>query len=516
MLHWSLDKPLNMSNRAEGIDIKVARLLRGEAPRVLDLFAGCGGLSLGFKLAGFDITAAVEIDKKAVQTHAKNFHGDCSNELFEIHATPTNIIEVEPSELFGRFEINNPEDVIDFIIGGPPCQAFARVGRAKLREVAEDPQAFLSDPRSNLYLRYLEYVEACNPLGILMENVPDVLNFGGHNIAEEVCEVLEELGYDCQYTLLNSAYYGVPQMREWMFLVAFKKELKIKFTFPRPTHYIDLPVGYEGSRNVALKYIRNDIFNSTYRFVEPPDADRYKPAAVTTRDAISDLPKLTKHLAGKGKKGARRFDTLVPYPLDCNLSSYSKFMREFPGFENREKGIYDHVIRHLPRDYAIFASMREGDQYPEAHKVALKLYELEILDLERNGKQLTVSRKKEIFKSMVPPYDPTKFPNKWRKLEYDMPSRTLLAHLGKDSYSHIHPDSTQARTISVREAARLQSFPDGFKFSGAMNSAFKQIGNSVPPLMAFAIAEKMMMHLNTNQPNKKYEGQNCYQEADKV
>jgi DNA (cytosine-5)-methyltransferase 1 len=89
---------------------------------------------------------------------------------------------------------------------------------------------------------------------------------------------------------------------------------------------------------------------------------------------------------------------------------------------------------------------------------------------------------------IVPPYDPTKFPNKWRKLEPDSPSVTLTAHLSKDTYSHIHYDGAQARKISVREAARLQSFPDGFLFSGTMNSAFQQIGNAVPPLLALALA----------------------------
>jgi DNA (cytosine-5)-methyltransferase 1 len=80
------------------------------------------------------------------------------------------------------------------------------------------------------------------------------------------------------------------------------------------------------------------------------------------------------------------------------------------------------------------------------------------------------------------------FPNRWWKLKKDYPSRTLMAHIGKDTYSHIHYDSGQARVISVREAARLQSFPDGFRFCGAMNSAYRQIGNAVPPLMARAIA----------------------------
>jgi DNA (cytosine-5)-methyltransferase 1 len=80
----------------------------------------------------------------------------------------------------------------------------------------------------------------------------------------------------------------------------------------------------------------------------------------------------------------------------------------------------------------------------------------------------------------------------WR----DQPARTLMAHLGKDSYSHIHYDSRQARTISVREAARLQSFPDGFVFCGTMNPAFRQIGNAVPPLLAKAVATKMMQTLS--------------------
>src|SRR5207248_2372929 len=103
----------------------------------------------------------------------------------------------------------------------------------------------------------------------------------------------------------------------------------------------------------------------------------------------------------------------------------------------------------------------------------------------------------ELRASIVPPYDPGKFPNKWRKMEPDLPARTLMAHLGKDGYSHIHYDSTQARTISVREAARLQSFPDGFRFAGTMNPAFRQIGNAVPPLMARAIAHSMMQVLSS-------------------
>ena len=103
-------------------------------------------------------------------------------------------------------------------------------------------------------------------------------------------------------------------------------------------------------------------------------------------------------------------------------------------------------------------------------------------------------------RSYVPPYDAGKFPNKWRKMEPDLPARTLMAHLGKDSYSHIHYDSNQARVLSVREAARLQSFPDGFRFCGTMNPALRQIGNAVPPLMALAVAGPIVDALGCRRP----------------
>ena len=95
----------------------------------------------------------------------------------------------------------------------------------------------------------------------------------------------------------------------------------------------------------------------------------------------------------------------------------------------------------------------------------------------------------------MPPYRDDGFPDKWRKLIPDQPSWTVTAHLGRDTYSHIHYDSSQARTISVREAARLQSFPDGFEYCGAMNAAFGQIGNAVPPVMAGALAGELLRTL---------------------
>ena len=163
-------------------------------------------------------------------------------------------------------------------------------------------------------------------------------------------------------------------------------------------------------------------------------------------------------------------------------------MREWEGFATAAS-VTAHVVRHTPRDYPHFSAMRHGEQYPQMHRRALKRFEQLLKRHRKAGKPLHANSTawREAKASIVPPYDPEKFPNKWRKLEPDRPSCTLTAHLGKDFYSHIHYDSAQARAISVREAARLQSFPDGFIFEGSMNAAFRQAGNAVPPLLAFAI-----------------------------
>lgn len=494
-----------MKKSSQTLRQKLARITAGDSPRVLDLFAGCGGLSLGFHRAGFQISAAVEFDPDAAASHGRNFHAGDPR-----HRVARDITTLTPEALARELDLGPTASAIDVLIGGPPCQAFARVGRSKLREIADHPEAFKRDPRSRLYLEYLRYVDAFQPLAILMENVPDILNHGGQNIAEETCEVLEQKGYVARYTLLNAAFYGVPQMRERMFLIGYRRELGCEVVFPEPTHWAELPPGYEGSRQVALKLLSGGgIGMEAFDYVLPPEADGELPPPVTAEQAIGDLPPIYAReqlRSGALRRGARRFDEPLVYDGRRRQSAFARMMRTWPGFEAPET-LQDHVIRYLPRDYELFARLNPGDQYPEAWRHAHDMLNEAIAMLRRKGTSIQEgsAEYERLRASIVPPYDPCKFPNKWRKMWRDQPARTLMAHLGKDSYSHIHYDSEQARTISVREAARLQSFPDGFTFCGTMNPAFRQIGNAVPPLLASALARSIMSALRTSESEEEFE-----------
>lgn len=485
-----------MSRRLQAIRDKIKRIESGARPRVLDLFAGCGGFSLGFHRAGFEIAAAVEFDPHAAQSYGRNFHsGDPA------HSAPRDITRTSPFDLVGDLGLGKAAGAFDVLVGGPPCQAFARVGRPKLREIDAHEQAFKHDPRAQLYIDYLRYVEACAPLAVVVENVPDVLNHGGQNIAEEIAEVLEKKGYIARYTLLNAAFYGVPQMRERMILIAYHREVAESVFFPPPSHWVDLPSGYEGSRSVALKLLGDDLFSDAHSYLPAPRPSSRLPPAITAEAAIGDLPVIDARRqlkSGELRRSARRFDVPLPYTNGPH-TDYAQQMRTWPGFE-ASGTILDHVIRYLPRDYPLFARMNAGDQYPEAYQHALKMFEQRLGELRKSGSAVRKgsAQYEQLRASVVPPYDATKFPNKWRKMWRDQPARTLMAHLGKDSYSHIHYDGRQARTISVREAARLQSFPDGFVFCGTMNPAFRQIGNAVPPLLALAVARTVMHTLRSS------------------
>jgi DNA (cytosine-5)-methyltransferase 1 len=483
----------------EPVWAKIARLRRGGVPRVLDLFSGCGGLSLGLQRAGFEILAGLDFDPYAAASHARNFHDGCPG-----HAIPQDLTdpEVTPAIVCTRLGLGTPTETADVVVGGPPCQAFARIGRAKLREIAGDPEAFLKDPRAGLHERWLAWVRELEPLAVLVENVPDALNAGGRNIAEEIALELDELGFITRYTLLNAVNYSVPQTRERMFLVGLRRELETPPAFPDPTNAHDVPPGYEQIRRATSRALRCDDLFGAQHWEQPPQCRGSLRPAVTVKQAIGDLPPITDLRDGTLQTGARRFDSPSGYRRG-SPSAYARDMRNWPGFGAPIQGPCDHVIRKLPRDWPIFERMLPGDEYPAAHDIAKMLFKEQLQARRRAGESVRRGSRawKDLRRRVVPPYRVDRFPNKWWKLPPDRPSRTLMAHLGKDSYSHIHYDDRQARTISVREAARLQSFPDGFVFIGSMNSAFTQIGNAVPPLLAHQIALTLKFAIQNSLPS---------------
>jgi len=479
---------------------KITRLHAGAVPRALEICSGCGGLSLGLKTAGFELSAHIELDPEAAASYALNFGGDHKPD--SEWARPRDMESCSASQLVSDLGFaTSAAESFDVLAAGLPCQAFARIGRSKLRSVSGRDDAFQKDPRAALYRRFLQYVEDTQPLLIIIENVPDILNFGGHNVPEEICETLEDAGYRTGYTILNAAYYGVPQVRERLFMVAVANELGENPAFPTPTHFLELPKGYEGSRRVALKHVADD---SRY-FHAIPTPHKSVKKAVSAKEALDDLPRIKEHSVAPSVIRKRKLSDILPYrDLEGPMSAYAAAMRKWPGFETKD-GTDGHLVRLTPRDFPIFAKMKHGADYPQAIEVAEKLF---VEALVKNG--LIGARKNskaylDLRAGTVPPYDPDKFPNKWWKLDPGKPSRTLTAHMGKDTYSHIHYDSAQRRTVSVREAARLQSFPDGFVFAGAMNAAFRQIGNAVPPLLSLAVAKVLKSLLSGSARNKKGE-----------
>jgi DNA (cytosine-5)-methyltransferase 1 len=488
---------------SKSIRRKIARLKAGSPPRFMDLFAGCGGISLGFATAGFELVASVESDAWAAESHGTNFASIVHGKHGPAHYKARDITQEDPSSIFRELGIRGAVDgQVDVLVGGPPCQAFARVGRAKLRHEAHRREegdadiAFLVDGRVNLWQRYLHYVRETKPLALLMENVPDILNHGGKNVAETVAANLRKEGYVVRYTLLNASWFGVPQTRERMFLIGIHEDLDEDVVFPAPTHYTVLPAGYEGTRATARKLIPDVAGDEhSHCWISDPSEKDGLPAATTAGEALADLPPIyaLKLLASGGIVRGRK-DPAEPmtYATRRPTTAWSRLMREWPHFGTTDQST-GHVIRYLPRDYKIFRMMGEGWQYPEVWRFVEDKRQQLMNQRWRSGEAKSANsvEKQSFIKEWTLPYDPGKFPNKWWKLYRDKPVRTLMAHLGKDSYSHIHFDSEQARTISVREAARLQSFPDGFMLRGSMNAAFKQIGNAVPPLVAYAIAMTM-------------------------
>ena len=435
-------------------------------PKVIDLFSGCGGLTLGFEKAGFEIVAGIELMPEACQTISYNLDYRYGKEQTHICG---DITEIDASVFKERF---GDEGCI--VIGGPPCQAYSLAGRAKLRSLGDD-RINTNDARGYLYQDFLRFVYDLDAKAVVMENVPESVSFGDMNIPEIVCRSLEDHGYEAFWTILNAADYGVPQLRERVIVFGIKKDLSKKIDLPIPTHKCksDYQTQYQK---------RFESFAQNSYFRTPNSSEHAEKEWVTVREALSDLPVLFP--TADSKYRAVKLNEDLDYSSDAQ-NDFQKTMRNWYGFESLSSSA--NSFRNNRRDFGIFEKMKPGDNYIEASKIADDLFakEAKMFGYEPGSEEY-----EKLQKKMVPVYDRDKFENKWKRLELDKPAHTLVAHLSKDTYSHIHP--TEPRGISVREAARIQSFPDDFFFDCSMGDAYKQIGNAVPPLLAYATAKSVM------------------------
>ena len=382
----------------------------------IDLFAGAGGLSEGFYRKGFEALVHLEIDKWACETlkTRMEYYGyhNIDKKVVQKDITDSDTIEVL-QEVVGNKEV-------DIIIGGPPCQAYSSLGRAK------DEHGMTKDPRSFLFEHYVEILNYFKPKFFVFENVTGMLTakIDNFRIVDDIVQKLGEhynLRNDLNKCVLNSVNYGVPQIRKRVILIGVRKDINI-----------DVEDVYG-----SIVKTHNDIPNEKNGLMNP----------VTVRDAISDLPKL---LPGEGiDKVAFKFKESNDF-LKKITNKNLKYLRH-------------HVARkHNEMDMARYKNMAKN-------KWSFK-------ELLENMPELSHEKRRV-------------FGNSYTVQFWDKPSRTIIAHLYKDGNQFIHPDASQQRTLTPREAARLQSFPDDFIFEGSRTEAYKQIGNAVPPLMAEAIAE---------------------------
>jgi len=428
--------------------------------RILDLFAGAGGISLGLEMfrneAGehvFELYRAVEIDRYACQTLRKNFGED---KVIEGDITDGGIHRRIIRECKGKVSI---------IVGGIPCQSFSLIGPRS--GFGRKMKKFRDDKRDRLYEEFMKIVGELKPNIVMIENVKGILSkrdSGGEKIIAKVVTRLEHLGYNLEdengnkHMVLNAADYGVPQRRERVVLIGIKKSWKnVKMPFIAPTHYDPRKSG-SGEHNGLAPY-------------------------VTVYEAIGDLPEVRPKITFTGIPGPEKAEiTKINSTMDSGgdvvsvngekfhqhverISMSGKRFFEFVR-PNGYKYIDHHVARSQQKsDIELFGSLMEGETAGEFMK-----------------------RNPQLAKSLIK-YDMSTFRDKYRRQKSNEPCTTVFAHLQKDGNRFIHP--WQTRTFTPREAARIQSFPDDFIFEGPMIKKFWQIGNAVPPLMALNMGKSV-------------------------
>ncbi len=379
--------------------------------RAVSLFSGCGGFCEGTSLAGFEVVAAVEMDRFAAETYRHNFPGVAlfEGDIKDFRRPNAPAWNAEKD----RFSAVDPAN-IDFVFGGPPCQGYSQIGPRDI-----------DDPRNALYGQFVRVLRDLRPRVFVMENVPNMLMLRKGLFKTRALAAFKRAGYaNCGVRVLHATDFGVPQLRKRAVFFGVRDDLDFEF---------DAGLWLERSAEAL-----------------------HQPHA-TVWEAIGDLPK---------KVSAD--DAALPYPVPGASSAIASEMRL------DAVGAYYTAADKLAR--AGGSALLHNHHTKEIQQRRQEL--IALLDPGMKGDSLP----KDVWDGLRP--------EKWRRLHPDKPAYTILAQMHRDLSEWVHPK--YERWITVREAARLQSFHDGFVFKSSEWQMLKQIGNAVPPLLGRAIALSAM------------------------
>jgi len=353
---------------------------------VLDLFSGCGGLSLGFIQAGFNVNRAVEFDSAIANTYKMNHP---SVEMFV-----DDITHLVEKNIFQNGEA-------DIIIGGPPCQGFSMAG-ARIRE------GFTGDPRNYLFKQYFNIVKKIRPKVFVMENVKGIITMQNGEIFNSILKIFSDsellggIAYNVHYKVIKATDFGVPQKRERIIIVGTLKKI---LNFDK-----------------IIELTKEEIHEQYSHYFDQ----------VTVRDAIGNLPKVSDSGRVKNPKPQTDYQRYLSSDSDV-LANHNK-------------------TNHSNIAVSRMSRVANGDNFTS-------------LDEKINSVHS----------------------GSYGRLCWDEPAATITTRFDTPAGGRFtHPD--EDRTLSPREAARIQSFPDNFIFYGNKTSICKQIGNAVPPKVSYFLA----------------------------
>lgn len=404
----------------------------------IDLFAGAGGLSEGFIRAGFTPIAHIEMNKYACDTlrsrmayHYLKQHnrleeyikylkekqeGESGQKLWE--KVPDEVIDSvinkemsdeTLADIFIKVDKLKGNKQVDFIIGGPPCQAYSIVGRAR------DPKNMKKDPRNFLYKYYLQFLKRYEPKMFVFENVPGILSAQNGIHLENILKGIDKAGYKIELKKLKASDYGVLQNRERVIIVGWRKELNLKY----------------------------------------PELEKEENPYKILPDLFSDLP--------ERQQGEGSLTDIVQY-----VAPATGYLQQ-----SKVRNSLDFTTQHIARPHNLIDL--------EIYKRAIKLW------LEKKARLNYADLPPELQKHN----NKQAFLNRFQVVNHEGCCHTVVAHIAMDGHYYIYPSLKQIRSITVREAARIQSFPDDYYFEGSRTAAFKQIGNAVPVILAEKIANKI-------------------------